>query len=57
MVMVLPPYVQLVWLTVKFSGFVSNQAVIGNFDSPSPGLLSQDSVSSAVFARTSSDVN
>ena len=59
MVMVLPPYDQLDWSTYKASGIElsSNQAVTGNFDSPSPGLFSQYNYVSAVFALTSSDVN
>ena len=57
MVMVAPSYDQLVWLTVKLSGFVSNQAVTGNFDTPSPGLSSHYKNVSAVFALTSSDSN
>ena len=41
MVMVLPLYVQLDLGTLKLSGTValSNQAVTGNFETPSPGLL------------------
>ena len=49
--MVLPPYDQLDWSTYKASGIElsSNQAVTGNFDSPSPGLFSQYNSVSAVF--------
>ena len=59
MVMVLSLYSQLDMATLKLSGTValSNQAVTGNTDSPSPGLPSQYNRVSTVFWLTSSDVN
>ena len=59
MVMLLPSYRQLDECTFKPAGTVSlsNQAVTGNVDTPSPGLFSQDNHVSAVFALTSSFVN